>query len=56
MRKAEHGMKRVCGECEGRFFDLNHDPIVCPLCQAVFVPPVVKAKPAPGRGPSSWYK
>jgi uncharacterized protein (TIGR02300 family) len=36
--KAERGTKRTCRnpECGSRFYDLNRDPIVCPICQTVF--------------------
>jgi uncharacterized protein (TIGR02300 family) len=36
--KAERGTKRSCRnlECGARFYDLNRDPIVCPICQTVF--------------------
>jgi len=35
--KAERGTKRTCQnpECGSRFYDLNRDPIVCPICQSV---------------------
>ncbi len=39
MTKPERGVKRVCASCGARFFDLSHQPIVCPKCQAVFVIP-----------------
>jgi uncharacterized protein (TIGR02300 family) len=36
--KAERGTKRTCRnpDCGARFYDLNRDPIVCPICQSVF--------------------
>jgi uncharacterized protein (TIGR02300 family) len=36
--KAERGIKRTCQnpECGARFYDLNRDPIVCPICQTMF--------------------
>ncbi len=34
--KAERGTKRVCQSCGSKFYDLNRDPIICPLCQAVY--------------------
>lgn len=36
--KAERGTKRTCQnpECGSRFYDLNREPIVCPICQTVF--------------------
>jgi uncharacterized protein (TIGR02300 family) len=38
--KAERGMKRTCQnpECGSRFYDLNRDPIVCPICESAFQP------------------
>jgi uncharacterized protein (TIGR02300 family) len=30
------GTKRKCLSCDTAFFDLEHDPIVCPRCKAVF--------------------
>jgi len=43
--KAERGTKRTCQnpECGSRFYDLNRDPIVCPICQTVFA---LSASPA----------
>lgn len=34
--KAERGTKRVCQSCGSKFYDLNRDPIVCPICQTVY--------------------
>lgn len=36
--KAERGTKRTCQnpECGSRFYDLNRDPIVCPICQNAY--------------------
>jgi uncharacterized protein (TIGR02300 family) len=51
--KAERGTKRTCqnAECGSRFYDLNRDPIVCPICQSVYnkldVTPVQAASAAP---------
>src|SRR4029077_11340012 len=45
MTKPELGTKRVCDNCTRKFYDLNKQPIVCPTCATVFVPP----KPAPTR-------
>ncbi|MEZ5852675.1 MAG: TIGR02300 family protein [Hyphomicrobiaceae bacterium] len=50
--KAERGTKRTCqsGSCGSRFYDLNRDPIVCPICGSVYViataPPVTAAADA----------
>lgn len=36
--KAERGTKRTCRnpDCGSRFYDLNRNPIICPMCQSVF--------------------
>src|SRR6185436_18503779 len=47
--KPELGTKRLCAGCAAKFYDLLKSPIVCPMCEAVFVVP----KPAavrPRRG------
>jgi uncharacterized protein (TIGR02300 family) len=40
--KAARGLKRTCqnSECGSNFYDLNRDPIVCPMCKTKFVPVV----------------
>ena len=45
MTKPELGTKRLCADCAAKFYDLLKSPIVCPMCEAVFVVP----KPAPSR-------
>lgn len=48
--KAERGAKRTCRnpECGSRFYDLNRDPIVCPICETVYeLSPTAAAAPAP---------
>jgi uncharacterized protein (TIGR02300 family) len=47
VRKPELGTKRRCNSCEAKFFDLNTDPIICPKCLVVFIPP--QAEPVRGR-------
>ncbi|NNE25192.1 MAG: TIGR02300 family protein [Rhizobiales bacterium] len=51
MVDAELGTKRSCPSCAGRFYDLNNDPITCPLCSETFVvEPILPSKadsPAP---------
>jgi uncharacterized protein (TIGR02300 family) len=37
--KPELGTKRTCNNCGVKFYDLHKDPIVCPKCETVFVPP-----------------
>jgi uncharacterized protein (TIGR02300 family) len=51
--KPELGTKRLCGNCGAKFYDLHHDPIVCPKCATVFVPPE-PAPAAPRRLPHRW--
>ena len=34
--KAARGTKRVCQNCGSKFYDLNRDDIVCPICNTVF--------------------
>jgi uncharacterized protein (TIGR02300 family) len=36
--KAERGTKRTCQnpECGSRFYDLNRNPITCPVCSSVY--------------------
>ena len=36
MVKPELGVKRFCGNCGTKFYDLNRDPILCPKCGTVF--------------------
>jgi uncharacterized protein (TIGR02300 family) len=45
--KADRGTKRTCQnpECGSRFYDLNRDPIVCPICSSEYV---LTASPAAG--------
>jgi uncharacterized protein (TIGR02300 family) len=46
--KPELGTKRMCANCGAKFYDLNKDPIVCPKCETVFVPPVAaRGRPEP---------
>jgi uncharacterized protein (TIGR02300 family) len=49
--KAERGTKRTCQnpECGSRFYDLNRDPITCPVCSSVYalaVSPMMAGAPA----------
>ena len=36
--KLERGTKRTCQnpECGERFYDLNRDPVTCPICNSVY--------------------
>lgn len=46
--KAARGTKRVCQNCGSKFYDLNRDPIICPICQSVFQQQDGRAKVAAG--------
>lgn len=37
--KQDRGTKRTCQntECGARFYDLNHNPIICPICGSNYV-------------------
>jgi len=36
MPKEEWGVKRLCPHCASRFYDLNNDPMTCPVCNNPF--------------------
>ena len=40
--KAQRGTKRTCQnpECGSRFYDLNRDPITCPVCSTAYAIPL----------------
>ena len=38
MVKPEWGVKRSCHSCGARFYDLNRETIVCPVCETVYDP------------------
>ena len=45
MAKPEWGLKRLCPSCGTRYYDMRHDPIVCPKCGTGFdVEAVVKTR------------
>jgi uncharacterized protein (TIGR02300 family) len=47
LAKPEWGLKRLCPNCGTRYYDMRHDPIVCPKCGASFdVEAVVKTRRA----------
>ena len=45
MAKVDLGEKRVCPECEAKFYDLAKNPATCPMCQHSFDPAELEAKP-----------
>ena len=44
MIKPNLGKKRTCQSCEARFFDLNKNPAICPVCGEKNKISVTKAK------------
>jgi uncharacterized protein (TIGR02300 family) len=42
--KQELGLKRICGNCGTKFYDLARDPIVCPKCGTTYVPTAASAR------------
>lgn len=34
--KAARGLKRLCPSCASKFYDLNRDPIICPMCGSIY--------------------
>jgi uncharacterized protein (TIGR02300 family) len=34
--KAARGAKRLCPNCGSKFYDLNRDPITCPVCHSAY--------------------
>lgn len=47
--KAKRGTKRTCGSCGAKFYDLNRDPAICPICETVFE--IKKSEPKPKPAP-----
>jgi len=45
MAKVDLGEKRVCPECEAKFYDLTKNPATCPMCQHSFDPAELEPKP-----------
>jgi len=56
--KLERGTKRICQnpECRKRFYDLNRDPIICPICKTAFVAATQPAPEIPVRSFARSYK
>jgi uncharacterized protein (TIGR02300 family) len=55
MSKPEWGIKRICQNCNARFYDMCRQPIVCPKCSTTFDPDVF-VKKRRGRPPASEVK
>jgi len=45
MAKVDLGEKRVCPECEAKFYDLTKNPATCPMCGHSFDPSQLEEKP-----------
>ncbi len=44
--KAARGTKRICQSCGSKFYDLNREEIICPICNTVFQHDEAAAKTA----------
>ena len=53
MVKPEWGTKRLCLECDAKFYDMLRDPITCPACETVLKP---EAPPKSRRASASTAK
>jgi uncharacterized protein (TIGR02300 family) len=49
--KPDLGKKRTCLGCGAKFYDLNHDPITCPKCEAVLDLAALTRAPRPKAAP-----
>jgi uncharacterized protein (TIGR02300 family) len=38
LAKPEWGTKRICPSCGTRYYDLLHDPVICPKCSTPYDP------------------
>lgn len=51
MAKPEWGIKRICPNCGGRYYDMQKNPPTCPSCGTVFDPEALlksrRARPLP---------
>jgi uncharacterized protein (TIGR02300 family) len=55
MSKPEWGCKRICPNCNARFYDMRRQPIVCPKCSTTFDPEAL-IKKRRGRPPATETK
>jgi uncharacterized protein (TIGR02300 family) len=46
--KAARGTKRVCQNCGSKFYDLNRDPITCPICESIYQQTEARGKAVAG--------
>jgi hypothetical protein len=56
--KLERGTKRSCQnpDCGARFYDLNRDPITCPVCNTVYATALQPSPEIPARAPKPYRK
>ncbi len=48
MASADRGTKRQCLHCGTKYYDLNRDPVLCPVCEKPYEPPAeVKPRKSP---------
>jgi uncharacterized protein (TIGR02300 family) len=40
-RSQQLGEKRSCLECGTKFYDLGHNPVICPKCKTQFISPIL---------------
>lgn len=41
--RPELGLKRLCPNCGAKYYDLNKDPVICPMCGALYATGAVAA-------------
>ena len=44
--KGKLGIKRICGSCSAKFYDLGKTPIICPKCGTPYEEAAAPAKPS----------
>lgn len=50
MAKAEWGAKRCCPKCSSKFYDMNKNPVECPVCHFAFDPNITVKKRTKRKG------
>lgn len=56
LEKAKRGTKRVCPECNTRFYDLLRESIPCPSCGVQFVAAVEAVALPPNQAPKTGWR
>lgn len=44
--KGKLGIKRICGSCGAKFYDLDKTPIICPKCETPYEEAFAPSKPS----------